>query len=83
MPTLIVVGRADEVTPAADCEAFAAAQAAGRATIAVLPGGPHGFDDPAFRSGKRVLGMSLGYDPKAAAAARAKLAAFLARELRP
>ena len=83
IPTLIVVGRADEVTPAADCEAFAAAQAAGQATLAVIPGAPHGFDDPAFRGGRRVLGMSLGYDPKAAAAARAKLMGFLARELRP
>jgi dienelactone hydrolase len=82
IPTLIVVGRADEVTPAADCEALAAAQPPGRVMLTVPPGGPHGFDDPAFKGGKRVLGMALGYDAKAAATARAKLAAFLATRIR-
>ena len=83
MPTLIVVGRADAVTPAADCEALAERQPRGRVTLVVAPGGPHGFDDPAFAGGRRVLGMFLGYDPGAAATARAQLMAFLARQLRP
>ncbi len=83
MPTLIVVGRADEVTPATDCEALAAAQPPGKVTLVILPNGPHGFDDPGFGPGRRIMGMALAYDAKAAVAARAKLLAFLAKTLRP
>ena len=83
IPTLIIVGRADEVTPAADCEALTAAQAPGRVTLAVLPDAPHGFDDPGFGAGRRIMGMFLGYDARGAATARAKLRAFLAKVLRP
>jgi dienelactone hydrolase len=84
IPTLIVVGGADEVTPAADCERLAAAQPAGRSqlSLVVLPGAAHEFDDPEFAGGQRRLGMALRYDADAAARAAAALRAFLAARLK-
>jgi dienelactone hydrolase len=83
IPTLILVGAADEVTPAADCERFANAQSGDhvKAKLVVLPGAGHVFDDPQFAGGKRLLGMRLQYDRTAEERAKAELRAFLARTL--
>ena len=75
IPTLIVVGEADEVTPASDCRRLAEGQPLVR--LSVYPGAAHCFDDPAFAGGKRVLGMTLRYDPGAAQRGMAELIAFL------
>jgi dienelactone hydrolase len=80
LPTLILVGSADQVTPAADCERLASRQSAG-ARLIVYPGAGHVFDDPQFAQGKRVLGMWLEYDRKAADRSLAALRNFLATAL--
>jgi dienelactone hydrolase len=85
LPTLVLVGDADTVTPATDCQALADAQPAGPSamTLIVYKGAAHGFDDPAFTGGKSVLGMRLAYDPAAARRARADLRRFFAANLSP
>jgi dienelactone hydrolase len=80
IPTLILVGSADGVTPAADCERFANGQS-GQAKLVVYPDAAHCFDDPAFRGGKSVMGMILKYDPATAKASRRDLGAFLTETL--
>ena len=80
IPTLVLVGEKDTVTPAADCRLLVDGQA--NARLVVVPGAAHCFDDPAFAGGKRVLGMTLRYDPGAARQAMAKLIAFLDDALR-
>ncbi len=75
IPTLIVVGAADAVTPAADCRRLAEGQPDVR--LVVLSGVGHCFDDPAFAGGKRVLGMTLAYDAAAARRGMAELISFL------
>lgn len=80
LPTLIVIGAADSVTPAADCRAFAAGQR--ETKLLVLPGAGHLFDDPAMVGGVETLGMRFVYSAPAAKAAQAALLAFLRRELR-
>ena len=79
IPTLVVVGAADEVTPAADCRRLAQGQTDMR--LSVLPRAGHCFDDPAFAGGKVMLGMTLHYDPAAARRAMAELTAFLRETL--
>ncbi len=81
MPTLIVVGGADEVTPAADCERLAGGQS-DHVRLVVYPGAAHGFDAPEFGNGRRVLGMLLKYDRGAAGRSKAELSDFLGLELR-
>jgi dienelactone hydrolase len=83
IPTLILIGDEDEVTPAADCRRLAEAQPVGRSEVSliVLPGAAHGFDDPDFAGGKRLFGMELRYDADAAARAARALRAFLAARL--
>ena len=81
IPTLIVVGAADAVTPAADCRRLAEGQPDVR--LIVLPGVGHCFDDPAFAGGKRVLGMTLAYDAAAARRGMAELISFLREHLDP
>jgi dienelactone hydrolase len=80
MPTLILVGAADAVTPAADCELVARNQR-GEAKLVVYPGAGHCFDDPAFAGGRSVMGMTLKYDADAAKRSRRDLGAFLADKL--
>jgi dienelactone hydrolase len=80
IPTLILIGAEDEVTPAADCEQFAKSQS-GNVELIVLPGADHGFDLPEFRGGRRVLGMWLSYDAVAGKRSWAELRRFLAKTL--
>jgi len=83
LPTLIVIGAADSVTPAADCRAFVAAQPPGAAVarLVVLPVAGHLFDDPASAGGRDVLGMHFAYDRAAAIRAEQELRRFLAKTL--
>jgi dienelactone hydrolase len=82
MPTLIVVGAKDEVTPAADCERLAKQQAPGMVKFVVYPGAAHAFDLPEFGGGRQVMGMSLAYDRNAAQRSWAQLRGFLAARLK-
>ena len=80
IPTLILVGAADGVTPAADCERLARSNP-GEVRLVVYPGAAHCFDDPAFGGGRSVMGMMLKYDPDAAKRSRRELGDFLAEKL--
>jgi dienelactone hydrolase len=83
IPTLILIGASDEVTPVADCERFKKAQPDGGANLKLIvyPGAAHLFDDPAFAGGKRLFGMWMQYDRSAAEQAKAELRDFLAAKL--
>jgi dienelactone hydrolase len=84
LPTLVIVGDRDNVTPAADCARLARAQPHGisKLKLIVLAGAEHVFDNPAFTGGARVYGMWLKYDGAAADQAKAELHRFLAIVLR-
>jgi dienelactone hydrolase len=76
-PLLVLIGKADTVTPAYFCEQMHAVQPASapELRLIVYPRGPHTFD---MRLPDRtVLGMQLGYDPQAEADARRQVIAFL------
>jgi dienelactone hydrolase len=81
MPTLILVGAADGVTPAADCKLLAKNQPL-NVRLVVYPSAGHCFDDPAFDGGKSVMGMVLKYDPDSAKRSKQDLRGFLAETLR-
>jgi dienelactone hydrolase len=81
VPTLILVGAADSVTPAADCRMFVAGQPTGAAGLVVLPGAGHLFDDPASAGGRIVLGMQFAYDRGATMRAEGELRRFLKARL--
>jgi dienelactone hydrolase len=81
IPTLILIGAEDGVTPAADCVRLATRQTADAVKLAVYPGAEHGFDNPEFGAGSPVLGMRLAYNRKAAQRSWAELRDFLARRL--
>jgi dienelactone hydrolase len=81
LPTLILVGAADQVTPAGACRKLAAAQPGAKPAVVVYPGAGHCFDDPSFAGGKRVLGMWLAYDRAATGRAYDALHEFLAARL--
>jgi len=83
LPTLIVVGADDTVTPAAACRKLVSDQRGADATLAVLPGAGHVFDDPAFADGRQFMGMWLEFNPAAAAKARPLLRRFLDARLSP
>jgi dienelactone hydrolase len=80
-PTLILIGAADQVTPAKDCEALAARQPGARVKLIIYPGAAHLFDDPGYAVGKRLMGMWLQYDQTAARRSSSDLREFLATEL--
>jgi len=83
LPTLILVGAADTVTPASYCQQLAGNQsAAAEVKLVVYPGAGHVFDDPAFTGGKQVLGMWLQFNQAAAVKAHAELRRFLAAKLK-
>jgi dienelactone hydrolase len=81
IPTLILVGANDDVTPAADCEQLAARQPGSTVKLVVYPGARHGFDLPEFGAGQRVMGMTLAYDRGAALRSWAELREFLTARL--
>ena len=81
IPTLILVGAKDEVTPAADCAELMKRQAPGMAKLVVYPGAAHAFDLPEFGGGTKVMGMLLAYDRNAAQRSWAELRRFLAAQL--
>jgi dienelactone hydrolase len=88
-PTLMLVGEADDWTPAAPCVELAAGPASGLKLVA-YPGAYHGFDGMApLRVRKDVpngvqpgRGVTVGGDPAAREAARAEMLAFLREQLR-
>jgi dienelactone hydrolase len=77
-PLLVLIGKADSVTPAYHCERMKAAQPqdAPPLTLVVYPRAPHTFDMPL--PDRTVLGMSLGYDADALSDARRQVIEFLA-----
>ena len=77
-PLLVLIGRADTVTPAEVCQEMQRAQprTAPDLKLVIYPQGPHTFD---MRLPDRtVLGMRLGYDPQATADAQRQVIDFLA-----
>ena len=81
IPTLILVGAKDGVTPAADCAQLVKQQAPGMAKFVVYPGAAHGFDIPEFGAGTRIMGMLLAYDRNAAQRSWSELRGFLSTRL--
>jgi dienelactone hydrolase len=83
IPVLILIGKLDEVTPAADCELLAKRQLGeGPAPkLVVYPGAQHRFDDPKLASGKRLFGMWMKYDADAADRSKLETRDFLAAKL--
>jgi dienelactone hydrolase len=81
VPTLILVGAKDEVTPAADCARLMKQQTPGTAKLVVYPGAAHAFDLPEFGAGTRIMGMLLAYDRNAASRSWGQLRGFLAARL--
>jgi dienelactone hydrolase len=76
VPTQILDGAADDITPPGPCQAFAqAATAAGKAvSITTYPGATHAFN---FEAPDRLLfGHPVRYDPEAAYAAGAQTITF-------
>jgi dienelactone hydrolase len=82
IPTLILVGANDEVTPATDCAELAKRQAPGMVRFVVYPGAAHAFDLPEFGAGRKVMGMPLAYDHSAATRSWTELRGFLATRLK-
>jgi dienelactone hydrolase len=82
IPTLILVGAKDEVTPATDCVELAKRQAPGMVRFDVYPGAAHAFDLPEFGAGTKVMGMLLAYDHNVATRSWTELRAFLTARLK-
>ena len=82
IPTLILVGAKDAVTPARDCAELAKRQQPGMVKFVVYPGAAHAFDLPEFGAGRQVMGMPLAYDRNAAQRSWAELRGFLAARLK-
>jgi dienelactone hydrolase len=82
IPTLILVGAKDEVTPASDCAELAKRQPPGIARFVAYPGAAHGFDLAEFGGGEKVMGMLLAYDRNTAQRSWKELRAFLAARLK-
>lgn len=84
-PLLMLVGAADDWTPAAPCEALAREAGAPAPRLAVYPGAHHGFDSAApLRHWAEVpngatpgAGVHLGGQPEARAESREAMLAFL------
>ena len=81
IPTLILVGDKDDVTPAADCAALAKRQAPGMVKLVVYPGAAHAFDLPEFGAGRQGHGNDARLRPHAAHRAWAELRDFLKARL--
>ena len=82
-PTLVLIGEADDSSPAERCRQMVAHSRSGSATIAltVYPGAYHAFDVAQLASGVRFRGLWLEYNDAAAKDAEQKVRAFLAANL--
>jgi dienelactone hydrolase len=83
IPALIMIGEADDWTPAQVCERWMA-QRAGRGApvrFIVYPGAYHSFDSRIAGDGMTLFGHRLKYDPEATRSAGAELAKFLRQYL--
>ena len=82
-PTLVLIGEADDSTPAERCREMVAHARSDGAPIALTlyPGAYHAFDVPQFKPGIRFLGHWLEYNEPAAKDAEEKVRAFLAANL--
>jgi dienelactone hydrolase len=76
-PLLVLIGDADDWTPASLCDTLKRHPAA---ELTVYRGAPHSFDNPG--PPRTYLGHVLGYDRAAAADARQRVKDFLGRHLR-
>jgi dienelactone hydrolase len=83
IPVLILIGKMDEVTPAADCQLLANNQSGNGPAVklVVYPDAHHRFDDPELAGGKRLFGMWMQYDGLAAAQSKRETRDFLTSEL--
>jgi dienelactone hydrolase len=75
-PLLILIGDADDWTPAVRCDVF---KSYATIDVKVYRGAPHSFDNPG--PPRTYLGHALGYDHAATADARKTVREFLARHL--
>jgi dienelactone hydrolase len=82
-PTLILIGAADDWTPAERCRVMVSHARPDGAPIAltVYPGAHHGFNFAILQPGRSSLGHWLEYNEPAARDAEAKVQAFLAAHL--
>ena len=82
-PTLILIGEADDLTPAERCRMMVAHARPDGAPIAltVYPGAHHGFNFAILQPGRSSLGHWLEYNAPAAKDAEGKVRAFLAANL--
>jgi dienelactone hydrolase len=82
-PTLVLIGEADDSTPAERCREMVAHARSDGAPIALTlyPGAYHAFDVPQFKPGIRFLGHWLEYNEPAARDEEEKVRAFLAANL--
>jgi dienelactone hydrolase len=84
-PLLILIGEADDWTPAARCRdmlrqsAQLGEQTADRITLRVYPGAPHAFDS--LTPPRPYYGHTVGRHPEAAGQAEAEVKRFLAQHL--
>ena len=87
IPTLILIGERDDVTPAADCrdlvegrEGYSVNRQPGEATavrLIVYPGADHGFDEPNPASSSDTRGHRLGFNQAASDQSIAAVRKFL------
>jgi dienelactone hydrolase len=84
VPTMILVGEADDWTPAEACRKMVV-QSNGdgaRIDLVVYPGAYHGFNFPQLQPGTSFLGHWLKYDQRAATDAWEKVTTFLATNVK-
>lgn len=83
VPLLVLIGSADDWTPARLCESFARLQNLERPAVdlVIYPGATHSFDAPAVGEGMSYLGHVLRYDADVTADSAERIAAFLTANL--
>ena len=80
-PLLILIGEADDWTPASRCETMLSGEeSAHEVTLIVYPGTTHAFDVEGYDT--NYLGHRMRYNPDATADAVARVRGFLAKHLR-
>jgi dienelactone hydrolase len=82
IPALILIGEADDWTPASDCERWMQRRAGKGAPVklVVFPRAYHAFDNPSAMIGGRYFGHWLKYDADAAARATSEMHDFLSAQ---